>query len=308
MRPATPTRYGATTWAAQWKMTNGIRLWCEDAATGKIIHLGGEFTWGDCHAVAVRFKELIAAGILPNGDAAWKDLDPQTVFASDGSEWLVDHIVPLLADVVVILDPYHLIDWFAEFTKMVFGTGTADSRGFHARLRVVLFGKQPAEQPRPVRTRRGHKRQRGQRRPHAHERRWLRRGRPRTVSSDVTARALLALLASVELKAGDHIEEREKLVKRLANNATRIDYAAHLARGMQIGSGAMESMHRSGSQVRLKLSGARWLEETSQAVLTFRMLELSGRWSEFWGQSDFVQSIDAALAKGAAMYPILRVS
>lgn len=299
-------RYVDATWVAQWKMTNGIRIWCEDATTGEIIHLGGEFTWGDCRVVAERFKALTKAGVLPNGDALWKQIDPQSVFVSDGSEWLLDHLVPLLTDAVVILDPYHLIEWFGELIKMVFGSGSQNTRDFHTKLRAVLFGKKPKESPRLMQTRRGHTKRRGQRRPHTHERRWLRRGRPRTVSSDATTQALLDLLATIVLKDKEHIAAREKLVTRLANNATRTDYATHLARGMQIGSGPMESMHRSGSQVRLKLPGARWLEETSQAVLTFRMLELSGRWSEFWSQSDITRSIDSALRKGVVMYPVPR--
>lgn len=301
-------RYVDATWTTQWKMTNGIRIWCEAAATGEIIHLGGEFTWGDCRVVAERFKALSEAGILPNGDALWKQINPQSVFVSDGSEWLIDRLVPLLADAVVILDPYHLIEWFGEFSKVVFGSGTQDARDFHGTLRVILFGKKPKEEPGTVRTRRGRKKRRGQRRPHAHDRRWLRRGRPRTVSSDATTRALLDFLATVVVELEEHITALEKLVTRLADNATRTDYATHLARGMQIGSGPMESMHRSGSQVRLKLPGARWLEETSQAVLTFRMLELSGRWSEFWSQSDITRRIDSALRKGVATYPIPRAA
>lgn len=34
----------------------------------------------------------------------------------------------------------------------------------------------------------------------------------------------------------------------------------------------------------MKLRGASWLEDTSQAIPHFRMLELSGRWDEFWDQ------------------------
>ena len=107
--------------------------------------------------------------------------------------------------------------------------------------------------------------------------------------------ALLDILAKLKIDA-EHEEAREALVERLANNTLRIDYAPLLARGLQIGSGAMESMHRSGSQLRLKLPGARWLEETSQAVLRFRMLELSGRWDEFWCQKDLTTTIATAFA------------
>ena len=78
-------RYVGDTWALQWKMVNGIRVWCEDAETGQIIHLGGEFTWGDCHEVRARVQALCEAGVLPNDDPAWVDFDAQVVFISDGS-------------------------------------------------------------------------------------------------------------------------------------------------------------------------------------------------------------------------------
>ena len=34
-------RYAGNGWVKNWKMVNGIRIWCEDAKTGRIIHLGG---------------------------------------------------------------------------------------------------------------------------------------------------------------------------------------------------------------------------------------------------------------------------
>jgi hypothetical protein len=285
-------RYVDETWAAPWKMINGIRIWCEDADTGEIVHLGGEFTWGDCREVGARIRALLQTGVLPNGDEAWAIVNAQLVFVSDGSEWLIDHIVALLSDVEVILDPYHVIEWFTAFARLVFGVGSKESRAFHSAVQEVLFGK-CSKVVKPASKRRGHTKTRRQRRPHAHDRRWLRRGRPRTITTEATTMALLDLLAKIEIDI-EHHEAREALVNRLANNTLRIDYAPLLARGIQIGSGAMESIHRSGSQLRLKLPGARWLEETSQAVLRFRMLELSGRWDEFWGPKDLTTRIATA--------------
>ena len=50
---------------------------------------------------------------------------------------------------------------------------------------------------------------------------------------------------------------------------------------MQVGSGAMESLHRIASQGRLKVAGARWRAHTARAVLNTRMLLLAERWDEF---------------------------
>jgi len=86
-------RYVDDTWATQWKMTNGIRLWCEDRKTGQIIHIGGEFTWGDCHAVHGIFKDLIARGILPSDGDYGDSVQAQLVWLSDGMPWFNDHIL-----------------------------------------------------------------------------------------------------------------------------------------------------------------------------------------------------------------------
>lgn len=58
-------RYVGETWDAQWKMANGIRVWCMDKDTGRVIHLGGEYTWGDHNEVKRAFEWLLAHGILP---------------------------------------------------------------------------------------------------------------------------------------------------------------------------------------------------------------------------------------------------
>ena len=287
-------RYLDDTWALNWKMVNGIRVWCEDAATGQIVHLGGEFTWGDCREVGKRIGELVAAGILPNGDVDWAELHAQIVFVSDGCPWLLDHIVPLLQDAIVILDPYHLIDWVADFTSLAFGAGSAASKALHVRLRRILFNKAPRQTSTTPARRAGHKKNRQPRNTHTHDRPWAQRGRPRTVASDFTAQALLDLLASVEVDKPEHLQALDDLLNRIANNTMRIDYAAYLSRGLQIGSGAMESLHRNGSQLRLKLPGARWLEQSSASVLQFRMLELSGRWREFWDRPDIARLIAEA--------------
>ena len=83
-------------------------------------------------------------------------------------------------------------------------------------------------------------------------------------------------------------------------NVHRMDYAAYLGSGLQIGSGPMESFHTTGSQCRLKIPGARWLEHTSQAILRLRMLQLSGRWEEFWSQPDLDAKLAPAFSKRAA--------
>ena len=54
----------------------------------------------------------------------------------------------------------------------------------------------------------------------------------------------------------------------------------------------MESLHRNGSQLRLKRPGAKWCVETAQAVLNLRMLKLSGRWDDFWTRPDLLDRLN----------------
>ena len=93
---------------------------------------------------------------------------------------------------------------------------------------------------------------------------------------------LLAYLKSLNDKSQEHVA----LVKYITNNAYRMDYVLYRASGYQLGSGAMESLHRTGSQARLKRAGTRWLPETLEAMFNLRMLDLAGRWDEFFAQPE----------------------
>jgi hypothetical protein len=51
---------------------------------------------------------------------------------------------------------------------------------------------------------------------------------------------------------------KDKLIQYYENNRYRMDYATYLAKGLCIGSGAIEAAHRTLIQKRMKLSGQRW--------------------------------------------------
>jgi hypothetical protein len=76
-------RYVDESWAWSWKMINGLRIWCEDKDSGEIIHLGGEFTWGDCEVVGRRVQSLREAGVMPNHSPEWIKVDAQVAFESE---------------------------------------------------------------------------------------------------------------------------------------------------------------------------------------------------------------------------------
>ena len=64
-----------------------------------------------------------------------------------------------------------------------------------------------------------------------------------------------------------------------------LDYAGALSRGLPIGSGEVESGHRSVIQARLKLSGAWWKEETAENMLALRTLRANDDWEAYWSEA-----------------------
>lgn len=70
----------------------------------------------------------------------------------------------------------------------------------------------------------------------------------------------------------------------------QLDYRSALAAGLPIGSGEIESAHRSVIQERLKLPGAWWLEENARKMLALRVTRANGEWQTYWTRHN--QGID----------------
>jgi hypothetical protein len=274
--------YVDETWNAGWKMTNGVRLWCIDRFNGATIHLGGEYTWGDCEQVQRIFEWLRDTGRMPAGGLFANGLNAQFVFVTDGAIWIRDRIIPLFPSAVAILDAYHLMEDLAKYAGARYRLGSKAAKEFYQRALDAMYGKSRGKKFKSPKKREGHTKQR--RDPNwtpampaanAH----CARRRKRAPAAD----RLLALLDEGEVP--DRLRDDHKhLVNAIEKNADRIDYERWRLRGYQIGSGAMESLHRTASQTRLKVAGIRCLPETSQAVFNLRMLRLCGRWNEFWAQ------------------------
>jgi hypothetical protein len=295
-------RYTDETWRWDWKMINGVRLWCEDAKTGELIHLGGEFLWGTIDETARAVRRLLTSGILPNGTPPWQAVNPRLVFVSDASQAIVDHILPLLPEATVILDPYHLLGWFAELAPLVFGGKSRQRKArelYQNAWRIVLGEERPLRGSKKSSPRRGQEKHRRRRR-HAYDRTTTASENNKPLGAEALTQKLLALLEALTPRSEAGRKALQTLRNRLIKNVHRMDYAHYLDCGLQIGSGPMESFHTTGSQRRLKLPGARWLEATSQAILRLRLLQLSGRWEEFWSQPDLDAKLAPPFAKRAA--------
>ena len=275
-------RYFDETWDAAWKMANGLRLWCVDRRNGSIIHLGGEFTWGDCHHVAQIIDWLIDNGHLPADGDYGEGIVASITVLTDGMPWIEDHMVSKFTAPVAILDAYHAMEHLQDYADARFGKGSEQARQFYGDCIRLLLGQRPEKTSKP--------RKKGDAEIVASN-----KGEPEKFlmppwleweASDRSPTSVEVLIEMLSLEVVDlsHEEDRDKLVGYLEHNAYRMEYRRYRALGYQIGSGAMESLHRTGSQKRLKIPGARWLPETSQALFDLRMLYLCGRWEEFWHQ------------------------
>lgn len=287
-------RYTNDTWEASWKMANGIRLWSIDRYDGRVIHLGGEYTWGDCRAVGRAFKWLIDNGILPPHGRYGADVHALYVWVSDGMPWFEDHILPLFDQdaLVTILDAKHLLDRFAKYVGQCFRKKSRKAKRVFEQLAILVTGK-PRPKSKPERQkRRGHKKRRGPRSPKPKPSYQF----PNHPAEHGHAQVILDTVRTVHPTSDRHKEALEDLTKYLAANTHRVDYPEYRTRGFQIGSGAMESMHKTGSQQRLKIPGARWLEQTAQAIFNLRMMRFVGNWGAFWSSSGLTALLQSAFS------------
>lgn len=267
-------RFVDDTWAAPWKMLNGIRLWCIDKKTGEMVHLGGEYTWGDCKEVAARFVALQQSGHLPADGDYGEGLVATLVLPTDGADWIAEHVLPLFPGAVTPLDPYHVIEQVADAARQAWPRAKRKVKQLVEKARRAIGMKD--------------------KRPRNHRRKGPRRQRHKTRHPPFTGSgvALLELLRPIaRTLQGAAFERFQTLVAYVARNQDRMSYGELRTRGLSIGSGAMESLHRTASQLRLKRAGCRWTPEVALALLNARLLALAGRWDAFWAQPDLAAQL-----------------
>lgn len=84
---------------------------------------------------------------------------------------------------------------------------------------------------------------------------------------------------SLECRTQTQKTEKQKLKTYFENNLRRMDYPSFLKRNLLIGSGAIESAHRTVIQRRMKLAGQRWSEIGAKNMLAIRTINMSGKWN-----------------------------
>src|SRR5690606_26885320 len=136
-------------------MANGLRLWCVDRDDGSIIHLGGEYTWGDCAVVGEILDDLATKGILPGDGDYGGGTVAQIAVVTDGAGWIVDRLVDRFPGAVWILDIYHLLERLASHAAVLYGKGTKNAKAWYEAAARAVSGE-PAKKQLKCRRRRGH--------------------------------------------------------------------------------------------------------------------------------------------------------
>jgi len=83
------------------------------------------------------------------------------------------------------------------------------------------------------------------------------------------------------------IEAIQESITYYTNNQHRMNYPAYRERGMQIGSGTIESGCKRVVKARLDQAGMTWTVEGARTVLKARAAYLSGQWDDFWQNRPF---------------------
>jgi hypothetical protein len=104
---------------------------------------------------------------------------------------------------------------------------------------------------------------------------WVKRQKELLLESKV--RMVLENVKSLKAKC----KESKKLIEYYESNIERMDYASYLTIGSGlIGSGAIESAHRTVIQKRMKQSGQRWSKRGAQNMLNLRVTRKNNQWEK----------------------------
>lgn len=115
----------------------------------------------------------------------------------------------------------------------------------------------------------------------ANQREWLRKQQERMKQNRVEE-VLAELQSKLENVTEEQKEALEKCERYLSNRLAYFDYEGAIQAGLPIGSGEVESGHRSVIQARLKLSGAWWKIENAEKMLALRVVRANGQWQSYW--------------------------
>ena len=89
---------------------------------------------------------------------------------------------------------------------------------------------------------------------------------------------VLANVIKIETRKRAAKKDQEKLITYLTNNKEKMLYGTYTENGWLVGSGPVESAHRTVIQKRLKVSGQRWTIVGAQQILNLRVAHKNDNW------------------------------
>ena len=227
---------------------------------------------------------------LPSDGEYGEGVVASVTIVTDGMRWIEQYVVAKFRVAVVMLDAYHVLERLRKQAEARHGKKSAAAAKLYDDWVRLLLGKPSEKGSRKRKPSKKEKQQQARERPTPSDRPpWL-----EVEMSCQSTSAVEVLIENLTFEDGlnkDQQDDQDKLIDYLDHNQYRMNYLLYRRRGYQIGSGAMESLHRNGSQIRLKLPGPGWLEESSQAIFNLRMLYLCGRWDEFWHQPGLTEQL-----------------
>lgn len=111
-----------------------------------------------------------------------------------------------------------------------------------------------------------------------------------------SAQEVIQQVQGLIVRRSEDEEMRQTTLTYLNNNLHRMNYADYQKQGLYIGSGAIESAHRTLIQDRMKRSGQRWSIEGANHMLNLRVCYKSDRWQKV---VDEIRLMNGALPKAA---------
>ena len=154
----------------------------------------------------------------------------EVVILADGAPWIWKLVEEHFPEAIQILDFHHARDWVFKVAAAVFGAGSAKATAW-TEAQI----------------------------------------RDHLIKGDALGLVCaIAALPKVAPPPGEAKSLREQALEYFQNNAARMHYPDYRARGLEIGSGIIESSGRRVVGVRCKQPGMRWTEDGLSAIVTLR--------------------------------------
>ena len=218
----------------------------------KEVKVGRVFKSGDCIRIDEKPSQISHSQYIAHlGDSktftrqteelieSYGVTDSRLVFISDGAPWIRNWIEDAFPKAVSVLDYFHASEHLYNFAKEYF-----KEEGREKECK-----------------------------------KWTKQQENLLLNSKV-ARVIKNIGALIKKAGGiDKKNAAQKLIDYYKSNEDRMDYKMYKTIGSGIiGSGAIESAHRTVVQKRMKLSGQRWSKNGAQNMLNLRVVSMNERW------------------------------